>query len=141
MNTGLDYKVVETMEKYGGSFVKALAECFRRADSHNFLKLYLTFGEYWEQYRKMSGFMACKDCNGQGWTTEHDAPSTHNPETGECMSCPAQVQCGNCEGTGVVEAVCERCNGEGKVEKIGDGENFECDVVGTKPCPECSGSE
>ena len=46
--------IVEAMDKYGGSFVKALAECFRRADRDNFIKLKNTFSEYWEQYKKMA---------------------------------------------------------------------------------------
>lgn len=33
---------------------------------------------------------------------------------------------------------CEICNGDGYIEKIGDGDNFECDVVGIKRCPECN---
>ena len=44
--------IIEEMEKYGGSFVKALAKCFRRADPVNFLKLKNTFSEYWSQYNK-----------------------------------------------------------------------------------------
>lgn len=40
MNKPIDYKVVETMEKYDNSFV-----------------------DYWEQYKKMSGFDSCKKCN------------------------------------------------------------------------------
>jgi hypothetical protein len=48
-----DYKVVENMEKYGGSFVQALAVCFRRADRTNFHKLKTTFKDYWEEYSKM----------------------------------------------------------------------------------------
>lgn len=47
-------KVVETMEKYGGSFVQALAQCFYRADPINFEKLLKTFPEYWNQYEEMS---------------------------------------------------------------------------------------
>ncbi len=47
-----EYAVVEQMEKYGGSFVKALAECFHRADPINFRKLKDTFQEYWQQYEK-----------------------------------------------------------------------------------------
>lgn len=137
MDKELDYKVVEAMEQYGGSFVKSLAECFRRADRNNFLKLQVTFCEYWEQYRKMTGMRACSDCGGQGWTAEHDLPSNHNPETGECISCPVQVQCNTCEGTGMVEDKCEKCGGSGVIEILGDGENFECDVIGHKPCPDC----
>lgn len=33
---------------------------------------------------------------------------------------------------------CELCNGDGYIEIIGDGDNFECDVIGHKDCPECS---
>jgi len=30
--------------------------------------------------------------------------------------------------------VCESCNGTGYIEILGDGDNFECDVVGHKKC-------
>jgi len=46
--------IVEAMKKYGGGFVKALAECFFHADPENFIKLRATFSEYWEQYEKMA---------------------------------------------------------------------------------------
>lgn len=49
-----DMLVVEAMEKYGGSFVQALAVCFRRADAGNLYKLKTTFSEYWEQYTEMA---------------------------------------------------------------------------------------
>lgn len=49
-----EFEVVETMAKYGGSFVKALAKCFHRADSNNFFRLKIAFCDYWEQYEKMS---------------------------------------------------------------------------------------
>lgn len=32
---------------------------------------------------------------------------------------------------------CETCNDERAIEVLGDGENFEVDVVGYKPCPDC----
>jgi hypothetical protein len=48
-----DYQVVENMETYGGSFVKALAGCFRAADYENFTKLKTTFPEYWDEYKGM----------------------------------------------------------------------------------------
>ncbi len=50
-----EYKVVECMSKYGGSFVQALAECFHRADPINFTKLRLAFSGYWNEYAKMAG--------------------------------------------------------------------------------------
>ena len=48
-----EFKVVENMEKYGGSFVQALAECFHRADPHNIKRLKSTFEDYWNEYSKM----------------------------------------------------------------------------------------
>ena len=54
MQTEQDYKTVEAMEQFGGSFVQALSVCFRRADHINFKKLKVTFSEYWEQYERMS---------------------------------------------------------------------------------------
>ena len=36
------------------------------------------------------------------------------------------------------EDVCPVCNGDGWIEETGDGDNFECDAIGEKPCPECN---
>ena len=52
--TDQEYLVVEAMEKYGGSFVKSLSECFFKADENNFDKLKEAFPEYWAQYEKMA---------------------------------------------------------------------------------------
>ena len=49
-----DLEVIEAMEKYGGSFVVALAGAFRRADATNLAKLKAAFPEYWEQYTEMA---------------------------------------------------------------------------------------
>ena len=46
-----EVKTVENMEKYGGSFVKALAQCFWHADPINFVLLKNAFPRYWEEYR------------------------------------------------------------------------------------------
>ena len=45
-----EFDTVENMNKYGGSFVKALAECFHHADCINKDKLIKAFPEYWKQY-------------------------------------------------------------------------------------------
>lgn len=42
--------IVNNMSKYGGSFVKSLAECFHHADSINKDKLIKAFPGYWNQY-------------------------------------------------------------------------------------------
>lgn len=51
-----EMKVIEAMEKYGGSFVVSLAQCFRRADQMNRIKLKHAFPEYWNQYSEMAMF-------------------------------------------------------------------------------------
>ena len=45
-----EFETVEMMEQYGGSFVKALAECFHRADRNNIDKLKVAFADYWCEY-------------------------------------------------------------------------------------------
>jgi len=49
-----EFKTIETMLKYGGGFVKSLANCFHRADVNNFKKLKNAFPKYWEKYNKIS---------------------------------------------------------------------------------------
>lgn len=44
----------------------------------------------------------CDVCNGQGWYADHDAKSAHNPYDGTCLTCPVQVQCEKCKGTGFI---------------------------------------
>ena len=52
--TEYEFGVVEMMTTQGGSFVKALAECFHCADSINFQKLRNAFPEYWKQYAEIA---------------------------------------------------------------------------------------
>ena len=46
--------VINAMSKYGGSFIKALAEAMRRADEHNFKLLIKTFSGYWDEYTEIA---------------------------------------------------------------------------------------
>ncbi len=46
-----DHQIIETMEQRGGGFVYALAQCFRKADPHNAMRLKSEFSDYWEDYR------------------------------------------------------------------------------------------
>lgn len=57
--TPLDRKleVLDAMERYGGGFVRALAEAWRKADSTNEEKLQRAFPEYWQQYSAMAGYI------------------------------------------------------------------------------------
>lgn len=49
-----DLQIVEAMEEYGGSFVKALAKAARHADHYNLGKIRATWPEYWKTYKEMS---------------------------------------------------------------------------------------
>ena len=42
--------------------------------------------------------------------------------------------CDECHDECEIIEVCDECGGDGYVEIYGDGENFECDVIGTAPC-------
>lgn len=46
------HEMITAMDRYGGSFVKALAECFLIADRDNYERLCIAFPEYVEQYLK-----------------------------------------------------------------------------------------
>lgn len=46
----MDYKIADLMEKYGGDFAKALAECIRRADPVNRMKLRECFPALFQTY-------------------------------------------------------------------------------------------
>lgn len=50
-----EHKIVEAMERYGGSFVQALAAACWRADRHNLDKIKNTFSDYWREYSDMAG--------------------------------------------------------------------------------------
>ena len=49
-----DIKIIDAMEEYGGSFVKALANVCRHADHYNLGKIRQAFHEYWNVYREKS---------------------------------------------------------------------------------------
>jgi len=49
-----EYGVIDCMQKYGGSFVKALAECLLRAGPTNYQKLKGAFPEYFLEYAGMA---------------------------------------------------------------------------------------
>lgn len=45
-----DFKILEAMTIYGGTFVKTLAWAAQRADSENYAKLKAAFPEIWDSY-------------------------------------------------------------------------------------------
>ena len=48
--TPQDLNTVENMDRYGGSFVKALAVLARHADHNNLQKIKNTWSVYWKEY-------------------------------------------------------------------------------------------
>ena len=50
--------VVATMLRFGGSFVKALANAFQAADPVNFERLRAAFPDIWSRYETMAGKMS-----------------------------------------------------------------------------------
>lgn len=60
-----DYWTIEAMAKYGGSFVKALAEAARRADPQNLAKIKSTWVEYWAEYEKTGHELEAKHERGE----------------------------------------------------------------------------
>jgi hypothetical protein len=50
MNTPTKEEILQAMSTYGGSFVQALAEAWRKADAVNELKLRTAFSNYYKEY-------------------------------------------------------------------------------------------
>ena len=57
----VDREIVETMVRYGGSFVRHLGEACRFADSVNIERIKKAFPEYWEQYAMMAGVIKAQE--------------------------------------------------------------------------------
>lgn len=49
-----DYIIIETMRRYGGSFVSQLAEAALCADEANLQKIKATWPEYWTKYNDIA---------------------------------------------------------------------------------------
>jgi hypothetical protein len=48
-----DYEIVQAMERFGGSFVRALAAACHCADPVNFAKIRAAFPDLWKKYAEM----------------------------------------------------------------------------------------
>jgi hypothetical protein len=64
-NDARDYWTIEAMAKYGGSFVKALAEAARRADPQNLARVKTAWPEYWAEYEKTGRELEAKHDRGE----------------------------------------------------------------------------
>lgn len=60
-----DYWTIEAMTKYGGSFVKALAEAARHADPQNLGRIKIAWPEHWEEYEKTGRELEAKHDRGE----------------------------------------------------------------------------
>lgn len=105
MQTQLDYKTVEMMETYGGSFVKSLAAMLRTADHINFQKVKNTWPEYWNEYKRMAlkGVDAieadCPMCDQQFKVAiAPDAPIEAIEEAERQLMLKASIAGHNCKG-------------------------------------------
>ena len=49
-----DFLVIQAMKKYGGSFVRALAEAATKADEDNLRRMREAWPDYWFRYSAMS---------------------------------------------------------------------------------------
>ena len=64
-----DFAVIGAMEHLGGSFVQALGQLLRLADSDNTRRLKAAFPEYWEKYRALA---ARQPSRTEGTSHGHD---------------------------------------------------------------------
>ena len=46
--------VIDEMNNYGGSFIRALARAFEYADDANFRRLKAAFPDYWARYEELA---------------------------------------------------------------------------------------
>jgi len=53
MTIEVDDATLENMDKYGGSFIRALANLYRRADDENRAEIRRTFARYFQTYKRM----------------------------------------------------------------------------------------
>ncbi len=99
---------------YGDSITLDRAEeICKRLEAKGFAStnVVLGIGSFTYQYntRDTFGFamkatyveLKCDKCTGFGYTSEHDPSDPHID--GECSNCPIQVQCENCQATGIIQ--------------------------------------
>lgn len=56
-----DFWTLKAMSKYGGGFVKALAQAAHQADPNNLQRIKNAWPEYWKEYSEMSKSLWEKD--------------------------------------------------------------------------------
>lgn len=56
-----DYDVIQCMYRYGGGFVRTLAQLFEKGDPENQRRIKAAWPEYWQQYAEMVPHMKAHD--------------------------------------------------------------------------------
>lgn len=51
----------------------------------------------------MKNQIECPDCQGHGYTSEHDDTSFDHEGQHCCSNCPVQAQCETCQATGKIQ--------------------------------------
>ena len=59
--TTQDFRIIEAMSKYGGSFAKSIANAAKLADDNNYNTLKQAFPELWERYESFVVFLNKED--------------------------------------------------------------------------------
>lgn len=55
------HEALEAMEKYGGSFVRSLADCYLRADPSNRERLAIAFPDFYGRYEDVARQIKLRD--------------------------------------------------------------------------------
>jgi len=71
--------ILETMERYGGSFVQQLARLFRLGDERNRQRLAETFSDYFQQYDKMTDHIKARRIH---FEVPRDVPGSRSEDQG-----------------------------------------------------------
>lgn len=74
-----DHQIAHTMKKYGGGFVRAIAEAWFQGDDTNRPRVRAAFPEYFEKYAAMT--VRCPECGGTDiGRGHHDGTTCGVPE-------------------------------------------------------------
>ena len=87
MTNEKDRYTIAAMQRWGGSFVQALAQAARRADAENLRRIKTTWPEYWREYGAMPctllALAAARRLNREGNMKHYD---------GRPRECPLKVE-------------------------------------------------
>lgn len=53
-------EILDAMDRFGGSFIRAMAQCFRQADVHNQTVLRSAFLHYFREYAELAALQKAR---------------------------------------------------------------------------------